>query len=344
MSEQRQSKHSPTTRHSFQLEQRVSHDGRVSLPRSVRASYDGNLSRAPTPVQQDFQEKPVRSWALDDMAANLESRGKERAAVTAPDGEDPGQSFTMDLERGPDASDPRPSNVSGGDGIGSALSSSNSSIMGEDVQPDAGEEWGPQHPCYPHLNPHVPVDSFEYAATRIIRIRRDWLLQGDLAPTFSNLYPEILDPAGVSEQEFRRIIEKLNGELVPTFDPYSLRNIVDNLLGLATGWLWDDLGLTAIKSRLNALEKWIEKWNQEMEKTMASEEGVITPKIIPLRQTAYMMVRRPLARCRERRSFSDSAPASSWTYRYQTLKLPRRPAVPALMRRGRRCRWSQRPS
>lgn len=214
----------------------------------------------------------------------------------APDSEDPRQLYNMDLERGPDGLDPRPSNVSAGDGIGSALSSSNSSMMGEEVQPDAGEEWGPQHPCYPHLNPHVPVDSFEYATTRIIRIRRDWLLQGDLAPTFSNLYPEILDPAGVSEQEFRRIIEKLNGELVPTFDPYSFRNVVDSLLGLVTGWLWDDLGLTAIKTRLNALEKWIEKWNQEMEKTMASEEGAMTPKIIPLRRTAYMMVRRAWSR------------------------------------------------
>jgi len=31
-------------------------------------------------------------------------------------------------------------------------------------------------------------------ATRIIRIRRDWMVVGDLAPTFSNIYPEILDP------------------------------------------------------------------------------------------------------------------------------------------------------
>ncbi len=185
---------------------------------------------------------------------------------------------------------PRHSTGSVGDGIGSAISSSNSSIMGDDVQADIGEEWGPQHPCYPHLNPHVPPDSVEYATTRIIRVRRDWLMHGDLAPAFSNLYPEILDPAGVSEQEFRRVIEKLNGELAPTFDPYSLRNMADSVLGVVTGWLWEDLGLTAIKKRLAALEKWIENWNTEMAKTMAHEQGLIAPRIISLRQSGYMTV------------------------------------------------------
>jgi hypothetical protein len=185
----------------------------------------------------------------------------------------------------------RHSTASGISGIGSALSSSNSSIMGDpDQPPDTGEEWGPQHPCYPHLNPHVPLDSPEYAHTRIIRVRRDWLLEGDLAPTFSNLYPDILDPAGVSEQEFRRVIDKLNRELVPIFSPYAWRNILDNVLGLATGWLWDDLGFTAAKTRLRSLERWIEQWNAEMEKAAGAEEGVIPPKIVPLRRTGYMTV------------------------------------------------------
>jgi hypothetical protein len=164
--------------------------------------------------------------------------------------------------------------------------------MGDpDQPPDNGEEWGPQHPCYPHLNPHVPTNSPEYANTRIIRVRRDWLLEGDLAPTFSNLYPDILDPAGLSEQEFRRIIDKLNSELVPIFSPYAWRNLLDNVLGLATGWLWDDLGFTAAKARLRSLEKWIEQWNAEMEKAVDAEEGVIPPKIVPLRRTGYMTVR-----------------------------------------------------
>jgi hypothetical protein len=227
----------------------------------------------------------------EPFAANYPSdrKGKQRATMTQ-ENEDSGRQFSKDLERGQDETNPRISNVSVGDGIGSALSSSNSSIMGEDVQPDAGQEWGPQHPCFPHLNPHVPLDSLEHATTRIIRVKRDWLVAGDLAPTFSNLYPEILDPAGVSEPEFRRIIEKLNGELIPIFDPFSLRNILDSVLGLVTGWLWDDFGLTAAKSRLNGLEKWIERWNQEMAKTMASEEGTPPPKLISLRQTGYMTV------------------------------------------------------
>jgi hypothetical protein len=234
-------------------------------------------------------------------------KGKGKA-VMMPETEDPMPSYGQDLERGPDIMDPRMSNVSAGDGIGSALSTTNSSIMGEEVEPDAAGEWGPQHPCYPHRNPHVPVDSPEYISTRIIRIRRDWLVRGDLAPTFSNLYPEILDPAGLSEQEFRRIIEKLNGELVPAFDPYSMRNIADSILGLVTGWVWDDFGLTGIKSRLNNLEKWVEQWNVEMEKTMGSEDGAMAPKILPLRQTGYMTVGSPLDTMR--------TVANSFTARY----------------------------
>lgn len=194
---------------------------------------------------------------------------------------------STDLERGPDVMDPRFSTASAGDGIGSALSSSNSSIMGEDVDPNE-EEWGPQHPCFPHMNPHVPLDSREYVRTRIIRIQRDWMLEGDLAPTFSNLYPEILDPAGLSEHEFRRVISKVNTELVAAFSPYSFRSVMDGILGVATGWLWDDLGFTSVKSRLNKLEAWIENWNADMEKKGGSDEASAPPKLISLRRTGYM--------------------------------------------------------
>ncbi|RKU41784.1 hypothetical protein DL546_004955 [Coniochaeta pulveracea] len=198
--------------------------------------------------------------------------------------------YSQDLERGPDPLHPRHSTTSRVSGIGSAISSDDSSILGDPDQQaaDIGDEWGPQHPCYPHLNPHVPVDSPEYASTRIIRIRRDWLIEGDLAPTFSNLYPEILDPAGLSEAEFRKIIDKLNSTLIPTFSPYNWRNILDGVLSLATAWIWEDLGLTAVKSRLRNLEKWIEDWNADMERRVGREEGTIPPKIISLRRTGYM--------------------------------------------------------
>ncbi|KAF5696722.1 hypothetical protein FGLOB1_13297 [Fusarium globosum] len=289
LSEQHQIRHSLTPRASLQVDRAGSSDRRISLPNSVRASYDekgsrrGAVSAEEPRLSRDlFAQEPV---AEDPIVKIDKGKGK---AVMMPETDDAMPSYGKDLERGPDIMDPRISNVSAGDGIGSALSTTNSSIMGEDVEPDAAGEWGPQHPCYPHLNPHVPVDSPEYVNTRIIRIRRDWLIKGDLAPTFSNLYPEILDPAGLSEQEFRRIIEKLNGELIPVFDPYGLRNIIDTLLGLVTGWIWDDVGLTGVKSRLNSLEKWIEQWNLKMEKTIGTEDGAIPPKILPLRQTGYM--------------------------------------------------------
>lgn len=264
----------------------------MSLPGSVRASYDEKRVRKPASPTSSAEAGPSSRGRYQDgevfePVVKLD-KGKGKAVMTAQDL--PGESFSQDLERGLDIMDPpRLSNISG-DGIGSALSSTDSSIMGEEVEPDAAGEWGPQHPCYPHLNPHVPMDSPEYSSTRIIRIRRDWLLEGDLAPTFSNLYPEILDSAGLSEQEFRRVIEKLNGELIPAFNPYAWRNIVDNILGLVTGWIWDDLGATGIKSRLSNLERWIEKWNLEMEKTIGSEDGASAPKLVPLRRTGYMSV------------------------------------------------------
>ncbi|QPH01535.1 hypothetical protein C2857_005738 [Epichloe festucae Fl1] len=296
LSEQRQTRHSASARASLQIERFGASHRRISLPRSFRDSHDGQPSLHRTSIALDATQTTPgsSSWTDEVELAELsaKSKGKQRApmatTMATTNSEDATRSYSRDLERGPGVMMPRMSNAFAADGIGSDVSSSNSSIMGEDVQPDAGEEWGPQHPCYPHLNPHVPVDSMEYATTRIIRVKRDWLIAGDLAPTFSNLYPEILDPAGVSEQEFRRIVDKLNGELIPVFDPFSFRNMLDSVLGLVTGWLWDDFGLTAAKSRLNNLEKWIERWNQEMEKTMASEEGVVPPKLISLRQTGYL--------------------------------------------------------
>ncbi|EAQ89020.1 hypothetical protein CHGG_05639 [Chaetomium globosum CBS 148.51] len=316
--EQREVRSALSNRASLHLDRVAGAEQRASLPPSLRHSYDGKrASHTPSPVEEpeagpstnrhaahlvvpEVRKYRGRGLSFTKLQAPIglsfrpgskqkEDKGKGKEVMAPP--EDAGDGFTPDLERGPDVMNHRHSTASGISGIGSAISSSDSSIMGDpDQPPDNGEEWGPQHPCYPHLNPHVPTDSPEYANTRIIRVRRDWLLEGDLAPTFSNLYPDILDPAGVSEQEFRRIIDKLNGELVPIFSPYAWRNILDNVLGLATGWLWDDLGFTAAKARLRKLEEWIEQWNSDMEKGMDSEEGMIPPKIVPLRRTGYMTV------------------------------------------------------
>jgi hypothetical protein len=142
--------------------------------------------------------------------------------------------------------------------------------------------WGPSHPCFPHPNPHVPLDSPLYNSTRIIRIRRDWMQVGDLAPTFTNLYPEVLDPL-ITEEEFRRVIKKINDTVTEAFSPYSVRAWADAVLGVATFWLWEDLGFAAVKGKLRDLERWIEIWNRDF----GSKEGVV---IIPLRRTAYLTV------------------------------------------------------
>jgi hypothetical protein len=143
--------------------------------------------------------------------------------------------------------------------------------------------WGPSHPCFPHLNPHVPLDSELYDNTRIIRIKRDWMIAGDLAPTYANLYPEILDPI-INEDEFRKVVQRINDTLVAAFDPFSAAAWLDTIMGVATFWLWDDAGLTQVKRKLAELEAWIESWN----KHTGIHEGV---RIIPLRRTGYLTVR-----------------------------------------------------
>lgn len=140
--------------------------------------------------------------------------------------------------------------------------------------------WGPSHPCFPHPNPHVPLKSTLYETTRVIRIKRDWMVKGDQAPTFANLYPEILDPL-IPEDEFRNLIKHINDTLVKAFDPTTFRSWADSVLGVATCWIWDDLGLTHVKKQLADLEKWIEVWNRKV----GEKEGV---RIISLRRTGYL--------------------------------------------------------
>jgi hypothetical protein len=143
-------------------------------------------------------------------------------------------------------------------------------------------EWGPAHPCFPHPNPHVPASSPLHTSTRIIRVRRDWMAHGDLGPAFANLYPEILDPL-VAEDDFRALIKRVNNELAAAFNPTSFRAWADALLGVATLWLWDDVGMTAVKGRLARLEEWLDQWNRDV----GAKEGV---QIVPLRRTGYLTV------------------------------------------------------
>lgn len=161
-----------------------------------------------------------------------------------------------------------------------------STTSGRDAQqqeePDPGNdaEWGPHHPCFPHLNPHVPVDSPEYQSTRIIRIKRDWVMVGDLAPTFLNLYPEILSPY-LAEDRFWDLIKMLNLSLINIFNPWSMWAWIDAIMGFITGWLWDDFGLTRAKKELAKLEREMEQWNKQF----GYPEGI---RVIPLRRTGFL--------------------------------------------------------
>ncbi|MCJ1383431.1 hypothetical protein MMC17_006545 [Xylographa soralifera] len=168
------------------------------------------------------------------------------------------------------------------------------STVSNDLERDAGGSptpsllWTERHPCYPHPNQHVPVSSPLYSATRIIRIPRDWMLVGDLAPTFSNTYPEILSP-WVSEQEFRTLVEKLNEGLIKAMNPWSIRNWLDAFLGLATGWIWEDLGLTSARKGIRQVEQMLEDWNSQRQKAGTTGEDELV-RVVGLRKTAYMTV------------------------------------------------------
>ena len=56
---------------------------------------------------------------------------------------------------------------------------------------------------------------------------------------------------------------------------------MDGLLGVVTGWLWEDFRSTGIKGKLRRLEGWIEEWNRNV----GGRDGV---RIVQLRRTGYM--------------------------------------------------------
>lgn len=146
---------------------------------------------------------------------------------------------------------------------------------------DDGFTWGPTHPCFPHPNPHCAPDSEEAQTTRVIRVRRDWLQSGDLYPQYANLYPEILDPL-VTDDEFRFLISNLNSRLKATFDPFTARAAVDAVMGVVTGFVWDDLGLTGAKKGMKELEGFVEGWNRER-----ARQGKEV-RMVQLRRTGFM--------------------------------------------------------
>lgn len=118
---------------------------------------------------------------------------------------------------------------------------------------------------------------------------------GDLAPTFSNVYPEILAP-WVSEQQFRVLVRDVNEGLIAAFDPLSRRSLLDSILGVATGWLWESIfAQAAVKKRIKQVEQIIEEWNMQLEKEarlggrIASDDDKIDVACcIPMRRTGFL--------------------------------------------------------
>jgi hypothetical protein len=245
----------------------------LTVERSVGDTESGRTSIA-VPRNQRRSEPPDGPGAA--------TKGIMTESATAPESKD--DDGHQDLTAEEEVHIPRPHHARSHLSLRSQTFVSYRSGSGNNVsgEADLAEEftWGPAHPCFPHLNPHVPVTSDEYVTTRVIRVRRDWMVKGDLAPTFSNLYPEVLDPL-LPEQEFRRVVAKVNEALITAFNPYGWRNWLDFAMGLLTGWIWDDLGMGGIKGHLRRLEDWLEDWNQEV----GAKEGV---RIWSLRRTAYL--------------------------------------------------------
>lgn len=303
--EQRQSRNS-TGRASLQVEYSASlatQSHRISLPRSVtsidirRSLIVEDRARAEATNEQrrdkgkGKESDPAVYTGISTERQSTDHRKPPGRSLTNPYTTNPTYTTMADLERGHLALHPTTShNTYQGDGADNAdsLASSHTSIHGS-MPPSPGapgedEAWGPAHPCFPHMNPYVPLTSALYARTRILRIRRDWMVAGDLAPTFSTTYPELLAEAGLGEGEFRGVVEEVNRRLVAAFDPFAARNLIDALLGLCTGWLWDDTGLTYTKRCLVGVEGLLQAWNKRLE---SEGKGA---RFVSLRRSAYMSV------------------------------------------------------
>ncbi|KAF3930136.1 hypothetical protein ABW19_dt0208030 [Dactylella cylindrospora] len=191
------------------------------------------------------------------------------------------------------------------------LSSSNNASRdgASSIHSESSTAWDPTHPCYPHVNPHVPSHSPLAESTKIIRIPRDFMIHGDTSPAFSNTYPKILEPY-LDEDRFRKIIGRVNEELFEAFNPWNWRNWLDASLGVVTLWFSEDVFGTETKRRLRRIEEFLEEQNREMEEVLdrlrkgeimeeeqngrvgsrAEDKVPISglARLIPLRKTGYM--------------------------------------------------------
>ena len=63
---------------------------------------------------------------------------------------------------------------------------------------------------------------------------------------------------------------------------------MDAGLGVATGWLWEDLGGAGVKKGCRAAEDFVERWNGERKQGLEKEEDEDLVMAIPLRRTGYL--------------------------------------------------------
>ncbi|KAM3417316.1 hypothetical protein BST61_g5568 [Cercospora zeina] len=258
--------------------------------------------RASVPIKRRPSQKSLRSVksarsARSKVSKSTRSRNASRTSLGLRDADPPPPppklTTTERNQHGNLPSQPLvpPSSASRAASIHSSRRARRGETQQEDEEEDAGEsdveeeddefEWGPQHPCFPHPNAHCAPQSQEFEETRVVRVKRDYLISGDLYPQFANLYPEILDPL-VTDDEFRDLILHVNAILLNAFSPYTVRAWADAILGVATGYFWDDLGFTCARAGERTLEGWIEMWNEARQK-----EGRQV-KLIGPRTTGFM--------------------------------------------------------
>lgn len=153
----------------------------------------------------------------------------------------------------------------------------------------------------------------------MIRIARDFMVFGDLAPAYSNVFPDILEPH-VTEDQFRVVVAHVNEGLHEAFDPWNVWNWVDAVVGLLTLWLIEELVSTHCKRVLRRVEIYLEERNRELE---ASGQKAM---FVPLRRTGYMNVSAAAAIV----LFCTVLTRGSWIYKSQIQSPP--PAMRAKAR------------
>lgn len=184
---------------------------------------------------------------------------------------------------------------------------------------------GPQLVINHFPNNHSGLDSLTYRDTRIVRVPRIYSTvdMSDIIPQFS-IFPlgeepnAIIDnsasgtlktfkiageydenffgqtsltplvPDLIASDELVSIVTRINRDLFEAFDPYSVWNVLDNILELITGTFYSKIVNTFIfdthcKRKLAQLELYIEELNKKY--SLKDGKGF---KIISLRRSAYL--------------------------------------------------------